>query len=227
MSNILTWRKPNQIHKQYGGTDETYTECDVGYTSIRHGLFYHPFPPVRAGLMRIRFEFEQDPTYGGESRSTGLGFLQFDEIEEDVWVPISDLTNLSYFLSVTVLLDSAYVWIDQSPSNIADRKGEIFLSQVAPEVFEVSGRPSTDWLYDGWRSDASSWEISVFLMRITHTLTPMAGDWYADSLPYRLGTFTTSVRFDDPPRALTIPPSALLMVSALLPILGVKKWRRS
>lgn len=109
MSNILTWRKPNQIHKQYGGTDETYTECNVGYTSIRHGLFYHPFPPVRAGLMRIRFEFEQDPTYGGESRSTGLGFLQFD----------------------------------------------------------------------------------------------------------------------DPPTALTIPPSASLIVSALLPILGVKKWRRS
>ncbi len=52
------------------------------------------------------------------------------------------------------------------------------------------------------------------------------GTW-SESMGFERGTWTAGMWFDDPvPSQVPVPATAILLLSGLLPMIGIKKWRR-
>ena len=194
---------------------------------------------VYAGLMQIQFEFTDE-----SENLSGFGHYQFEDIPEDVWVDVANLVDFEYGF-VVAGASSSYAY---SSDNVgapaqADLPGAIRIRMVAENAYvaDYSQTPiydsGMDW-YEGrtpYEHVVSSGEyflvgsdIYAFYMTGEMIERPRWSGEYKLGIGAsgELGSFETSVWFDDPPPEVPIPPSAILLLSALLPVFGIKKWRR-
>lgn len=193
--------------------------------------------PVRAGLMQIRFEFYQEYPSVVPVRS-GIGFLQFEEIEVDAWVPINELNNFNYFFSVSGIWDLTtnnpdFTWIDDNGLGSVSScfRGAVRIARDGPNAWVADWQASSSiYEYYAENDDVPS---SMYLDFFAQPLDLPGyeghrGRYMTQNKGYLFqGTFTTSVWFENPPQPVPIPPSAILLTSALLPIFGLKKWGRT
>lgn len=164
---------------------------------------------AEAGLIRIGFDVDSSPV-----PTVGLGYIQFSDenIIFDDWVDVDDLVDLQMNLYAG--------WVDNYGSHIVSSgfginsrgfyetvSGSLRIIEDLPDVFIVE---FSDFGY------STAYNLSGTIYSLTLTADSQAGTFFIDgaSNPV-LGSFNTSVWFDDPV-PVPLPSSLLMLIFAML-----------
>lgn len=167
--------------------------------------------------MGVKFDFTD------QGVPSGLGFMQFDEEEIELGVP-RDLPSL--------MSSGNFMFSVGSPSsreregyifNTGTFYGDIIIDELSPGVFAASFSAGT--IYDEHSIiDTDHHPIKAISLEINNSGTAFnLADTNSFPSIHLSGVAEGSVWFDDPAPTIPLPPTAVLMVSALLTLFAVKK----
>ena len=201
--------------------------------TIKVGLLLLLIPfTAEAGLMRIQFEFFDS------GAPTGLGYLQFEDLEIGSWCDInSELMNVDWSFAIADGAGHSFVANSRQLATQASLYGSVRIRVVGVNAFVVDFNPYVTSYTDPDGYTQFGANPAITCRAGLESL--VVGDYGAGG-PFPIseawtgayytsgiwGDFTTSVWFDDPPPEVPIPASGLLLLSALLPVFGFKRWSR-
>ncbi len=178
-----------------------------------------------AGLVRVYFDFD----IGSPVEVYSTSYIEIsDTFEYGEWFNPSSLFYSNYMFDIAIMRQEVAFTFRTDPLEglpsasirINDLGGNVFTCDVASlEAFGLGDMISYNDPYMTIFDTPTRLLIengeAVAHMSFAY-FGPQGGD---------LG-LSTSVWFDDPPPQVPIPPTVVLLLSALLPVLGIKKWRR-
>jgi len=178
-----------------------------------------------AGMIRVDFDMI---SITDDSHLVADTYITFDDegIKFGEWRSLGLLNNFSVHMDVMVVSDGMYGSYSDLTST-GGFSGDILIEADGAHGFSATFGGAGGKLYDG----SGTGQITH---AAEHLYLSSKGDFSYRSISADPaqgwyfgvdGIWSSSVWFEDPPQTVPIPSSALLLFSALLPIIGFKRWR--